>query len=192
MKLIVGLGNPGDTYLDSRHNIGFSIVDALSKDCRSSFKRDRATFASTAKVKLGNTQVLLAKPVTFMNLSGVSLKALLKKYKFDLADILIVCDDLDLELGRIKIRPSGSSGGHHGLESIIDNIHSQDFVRLRVGIGRPHPNTETSDYVLSQFTRKEKPLVEKTIDSACKCCHSWATSSLAETMNLFNKRIREE
>jgi PTH1 family peptidyl-tRNA hydrolase len=192
VKLIVGLGNPGDTYIDSRHNIGFSVVDALGKDCRGSFKRDRGTFAFTAKGKLGNKEVILAEPVTFMNLSGVSVKALLKKYKIDLGDLLVVCDDLDLELGRIKIRPAGSSGGHHGLESIIDNIRSQDFARLRVGIGRPHPGIETSDYVLSQFKRKEKEIARQIIDTATRCCHSWLTKNIQETMSMFNKRSREE
>lgn len=192
MKLIVGLGNPGDTYIDSRHNIGFSAVDALSKDSGCSFKRDRGTFAFTAKGTLGGKEVILAKPVTFMNLSGVAVKALIKKYKIDLADLLVICDDLDLELGRIKIRPTGSAGGHHGLESIIDNIHSREFARLRAGIGRPHPKMDSCDYVLSQFTRKEKETVKEIIETACDCCYSWLTKNIQETMNIFNKRSREE
>lgn len=191
MKLIVGLGNPGDTYIDSRHNIGFLVADALGKGCKSSFKRDRGTFAFTAKGKIGGIEVILAKPVTFMNLSGVSVKALVKKYKIDLADLLVVLDDVDLELGRIKIRPLGSSGGHHGLESIGDNIHSHEFARLRVGIGRPHPDVETSDYVLSKFTRKEKETVREIIGTASASCHSWLAGNIQETMNTFNKRSRE-
>ena len=192
MKLIVGLGNPGDTYIDSRHNIGFSLVDALSKYCGGSFKRDRGTFALTARCRLRETAVILAKPVTFMNLSGVAVKALLKKYKVEPGDLLVVLDDLDLELGRIKIRPSGSAGGHHGLGSIIENIHSQDFARLRLGIGRPHPAIDTSDYVLSQFTRKESQILKEAISTACACAQAWLSKNIQETMNMFNKRSREK
>jgi len=192
MKLIVGLGNPGDTYIDSRHNIGFSVVDRLSKEAKCSFKRDRGMFALTCRAKLAGQDVILAKPVTFMNLSGGAAKALIRKYKVEAGELLVVCDDLDLDLGRLRIRPTGSAGGHHGLESIIDSIQSNGFARLRVGIGRPHPRAETSDYVLSQFTKKEKETVKKMIEIAVDCCHSWAAGNIQETMSAFNKRCREE
>ena len=192
MKLIVGLGNPGDTYIDSRHNIGFSVADLLSKICRCSFKRDRGTFAFTAKARIEGKEVVLAKPVTFMNLSGVAVKALLKKHKAEAKDILVVCDDLDLSLGRLKIRPGGSSGGHHGLESIIGNVRTQDFARLRIGIGRPHPGIETSDYVLSRFSRQEKETVSRVLNFARDCVISWISKDISEVMNMFNKRSREE
>jgi PTH1 family peptidyl-tRNA hydrolase len=192
MKLIVGLGNPGDTYIDSRHNIGFFVVDCLSKEAKCSFKRDRGMFALTCRAKLGVEDVILAKPVTFMNLSGGAAKALIRKYKVEAGELLVVCDDLDLELGRIRIRLSGSAGGHHGLESIIGSIQSNEFARLRVGIGRPHPGVDTSDYVLARFTRREFEVVDKAVQVATACVNSWAAGNMQETMNVFNKRSREE
>jgi PTH1 family peptidyl-tRNA hydrolase len=192
MKLIVGLGNPGDIYETSRHNIGFLVVDRLSKDCKSFFKRDRGTFSYTCRCHLNKTEVILAKPVTFMNLSGTAVKELLKKYKVSPVDLLVVCDDLDLELGRIKIRPGGSSGGHRGIASIIENIKHQDFARLRIGIGRPRPAQEASDYVLGRFTKKESCAVSEAIEKAAACCESWVAKSIQETMNVFNKRDKKE
>jgi PTH1 family peptidyl-tRNA hydrolase len=192
MKLIVGLGNPGDTYIDSRHNIGFSVVDLLSKEAKCSFKRDRGMFALTCRMKLSGEDVIMAKPVTFMNLSGGSVKALVRKYKVETGQLLVVCDDLDLDLGRIKIRPSGSAGGHHGLESIIDSIQSNQFARLRVGIGRPHSGADVSDYVLARFNRREKEIMDQAVQVAAACVNSWVAGNIQETMSAFNRRCREE
>ena len=190
MKLIVGLGNPGDIYADSRHNIGFSIIKALSSACKAALKRDRGTFSLTAKVKIDGRSVILAMPLTYMNLSGNAVVDLLKKYKIHLEDLLILLDDLDLELGRLKIRPCGSSGGHRGLESIIEAVGSTEFSRLRIGIGRPPRGVEPSEYVLMPFSRKEKTEVKNAVEIAAQCSQSWVTEGISETMNIFNKRPR--
>ncbi|MBM3246605.1 MAG: aminoacyl-tRNA hydrolase [Candidatus Omnitrophica bacterium] len=187
MKLIVGLGNPGRIYLNSRHNIGFSAVKLLGRSFKISLKKDAGTFSLSGKGRIGNQNIILALPLSFMNLSGLAASALMKKYKIDLEDLLVVCDDLDLELGRLKIRPFGSSGGHRGLASIIEHLNSDKFPRLRVGIGRPSAKTEASEYVLSGFTKREKQEVTDMLERACACCQSWAVAGIEDTMNIFNR-----
>jgi peptidyl-tRNA hydrolase, PTH1 family len=191
MKLIVGLGNPGRAYAGSRHNIGFITIDALAKDCGAKLKRSFGCRWSSAKVKLQGEDVLLAEPLTYMNLSGIAVAALLKKNKAALKDLLVICDDMDLELGRLKIRGSGSSGGHHGLGSIINSLGSREFSRLRIGIGRPNGRIDGAQYVLSLFNQHEKRQVEEIVEKACACAKVWAIEGADKTMNLFNNKERE-
>jgi peptidyl-tRNA hydrolase, PTH1 family len=188
MKLIVGLGNPGKAYAGSRHNIGFLTVDALAKDCGVKLKRAFGYRSLTAKASLAGSDVLLAEPLTYMNLSGAGVAALVKKNKISQKDILVVCDDLDLEFGRIKIRSGGSSGGHRGLESIINSLGSKEFNRLRIGIGRPDENADAAEYVLSAFSRDEKKNIVGIIEGACACTRAWVVEGVDKTMNLFNQR----
>ena len=136
-KLIVGLGNPGLIYAGSRHNVGFAVLKSLAGSLKINFKRDSSVSALVAKDKLPQKDIVLALPQTYMNLSGIAVVALLKKFKINPKDLLVVCDDLDLELGKMKIRPQGSSGGQRGIASIIERLGTQDFCRLRIGIGRP-------------------------------------------------------
>ena len=131
---------------------------------------------------------MLAMPLTFMNLSGVAVSALVKKYKIDLNDLLIVCDDLDLEFGRLKIKPRGSSAGHRGINSIINSLVSKDFARLRMGIGRPRKSQRTSDYVLSRFNRKEGAQLKNILNAACDCCRTWISQGIDKSMNIFNQK----
>ncbi len=191
MKLIVGLGNPGRVYAGSRHNIGFMVVDALAKDCGAKLKRSFGYRSLTAKVKVEGSDVLLAEPLTYMNLSGRAVAALFKKNKAALKDLLVICDDMDLELGRLKIRASGSSGGHRGLESIIASLSSREFSRLRIGIGRPGEKAEAAEYVLSPFNREERKKAAKIVDKACACVMAWLIEGTEKTMNLFNKKEKE-
>ncbi len=190
MRLIVGLGNPGRLYRDSRHNIGFTAVQALAKSYRSSFKREGALSALSARTKIAGECVILALPLTFMNLSGLAVSALLKKYRLHPGSLLVVCDDLDLELGRLKVKSGGSSGGHRGLQSIIDILGSQSFSRLRLGISRPSKFMDPAEYVLAVFTKKQRPTAKEVIDKARACCESWVSKGITETMNIFNKRSR--
>ena len=188
MKLIVGLGNPGRIYVDSKHNIGFAILKALSQLYKITLKKDNSTFSLSGRVKIKDQNVILAMPLTFMNLSGIAVAALVKKYKIDLAELLVVCDDLDLEFGRLKIKDSGSSGGHRGLKSIIRSLGSQGFSRLRIGISRPpYKGIDTSSYVLLSFTKKQKEKIKDTIEKASKCCRVWASDGVTKAMNIFNK-----
>ena len=192
MKLIVGLGNPGFIYRHGRHNIGFLVVKRLAKLHKISLKKDRQTFSITGKGKIDGQGLILAMPVTFMNLSGVAVVSLLKKYRIDLDNLLIICDDIDLEFGRLKIKPSGSSGGHRGLKSIIDKIGSQEFSRLRMGIGRPLKSIKAAEYVLSAFNRREKTQLREILEMASSCCRLWVRKNITETMNIFNARSNNE
>ena len=192
MKLIVGLGNPGLVYAGSRHNIGFIVVKSLARSLKVVLKRDGSVSALVSKANWGQNNVALALPQTFMNLSGIAVKALLKKFKVGFEDLLVVCDDLDLELGRIKIRPQGRSGGQRGIVSIIEHLGTQDFSRLRIGIGRPKDPADAAGYVLSGFLRKEKAIVEEAKEDAVNCCLSWVENGIVRTMDSFNIRSRNE
>jgi len=191
VKLIVGLGNPGKAYLGSRHNIGFSVIRAMARARKAALRRDSGISSFVARCNIGNHNVLLAMPFTFMNLAGVAVRAAQKKYKIDLDDLCVISDDLDLEFGRIRIRPAGSSGGHRGLESIINSLKSSDFTRLRIGVGRPPIGVEASDYVLSSFTSQEKKKLAELILQAQDCCEAWIREGATGSRNLFNVRSRD-
>lgn len=190
MKLIVGLGNPGLRYKDSRHNIGFCVAKELAREHGVRMKKEGSIQALCARFRSGTQGVLLAMPMTFMNLSGSAVKGLAVKYKIELPDILVVCDDLDLELGSMRIRPGGSSGGQKGLASVIDSLGRSDFARLRIGIGRPGGNDgeAVTRYVLSPFGRRERKEKNEMLKNALLCCESWLHKGIEETMNVFNRR----
>lgn len=186
----MGLGNPGRAYKDSRHNIGFSAVKALAKIYKVALAKNKAAFSLNAKVKIKGENVILAVPLTFMNLSGKAVEALLKKHKINSENLLVVCDDLDLEFGRLKIRPGGSSGGHRGIESVIRSLKTSEFARLRIGIGRGKADLDVSRYVLSPFSNIEKKERDKIIDKACNCCRVWVSEGILKSMNFFNTRTK--
>jgi len=189
MKLVVGLGNPGKVYSASRHNAGFMAVKALAQKHNVTLKRGFLSSSLTAKINLNDEQVILAQPLSFMNLSGSAVKPLLKKYKLGLSDLLVICDDMDLEFGRLKLRPDGSSGGHKGLDSINKSLASNEYCRLRIGVGRPHERIDPADYVLAPFRKSELKEVGGIIDAAASCVESWITQGLSETMNNYNKSL---
>lgn len=187
MKLIVGLGNPGSAYEGSRHNIGFSVTKALGKSYKSRFKKGFLNSSHTAKISINASRVVLAMPQTFMNNSGAAVSRLLRRYKVDLSDLLVICDDLDLEFGIMRLRAAGSSGGHRGLNSIIEHLGSEDFARLRLGIGRSK-GVDAADYVLSKFNSEEKEQLAEVVERATLCVKSWLQKGITETMNTFNKQ----
>ncbi|MCM8796753.1 MAG: aminoacyl-tRNA hydrolase [Candidatus Omnitrophica bacterium] len=186
MKLIVGLGNPGSEYVGSRHNAGFVFLKALAREKKAVFRKDSRTSSLVAKIKCAGSDIVLALPLTYMNLSGIAVKKLLDKYEIGLEDLLVVCDDLNLDFGRIRLRISGSSGGHRGLESIIEHLGSCNFARLRIGIGRPKENLPASEYVLDRFSLKEKKCLKDIITEAIKCCYEWICKRATRTINIFN------
>lgn len=184
MKLIVGLGNPGFKYSKTRHNVGFQVVNRLA---------GLYEFSSTQKCDaiigvgvIQNKDVILAQPLTYMNKSGKAVRCLVRKYNLDLDDILIIYDDLNLEVGRIRMKTSGGSGGHNGMKSIISQLSSSDFTRLRIGIGRPEYGFDVADYVLSKFSPDEKEIIYETIDIAVKSVKSFIKFGPEKTMNKFN------
>lgn len=189
MKLIVGLGNPGKIYLNTRHNIGFCVIKALSQEYKIALRKEKGIKSLSGKGKIGAEDVVLATPLTYMNLSGIAVIGLLKKYRIGFDDLLVVCDDLDLELGKLRIRPFGSAGGHRGLQSVIETLASQEFARLRIGIGRPQEDFDAALYVLKPFNRKEKTQVSQVIARAVSCCEDWVKKGITSTMNSFNKNV---
>ena len=185
LHLIVGLGNPGRDYHSTRHNTGFMVVEHIAGGCGTTFKKHRG-LAELARINVHRAPVLLAKPLTFMNNSGLAVNHLMHHYKIELSRLLVVCDDLALPLGRLRLRGQGSSGGHKGLGSIIEHLHTQQFARLRIGIGPEHPADDTVDFVLSSFSRKEKKLTDGIIQKAVWTVESFITEGLEKTMTLVN------
>ena len=185
-KLIVGLGNPGPQYTWTRHNFGFLVVDSLAARHKVSWRNSAVHQGLWAKAEIENFECSLLMPMTFMNNSGLSLKKLTARQGIALEDILVICDDLSLSFGEMRLRPSGSAGGHNGLKSIIDQLASNQFARLRLGIGVPRPAGDTVDYVLSNFTRLEKKALPDLINHALDCVTCWVTEGAAVAMNRFN------
>lgn len=184
IKLIVGLGNPGRQYVHSRHNVGFMIADAFAHAHHLDFARKKFN-AEIAEGNVGDARVMIVKPQTFMNLSGEAVGKLYAFYKIAPADLIVVYDDLDLPLGKMRMRPKGGAGGHHGMESIISRIGTSEFPRLRVGIGRPHPDSDV-DHVLGNFAGDERKLMDETFASAVEAIDAWLAQGILIAMNKFN------
>lgn len=169
MLLIVGLGNIGEEYLNTFHNLGFLCVEALASELNLKFRKIECR-AITAVKEIGGEKIVLAKPTTFMNLSGEAVKSLMQKYKADISDLIVLLDDLDLPQGTIRLRESGSAGTHNGLRNIVDLLSSTEFKRIRVGIGKPE-HKDIKDYVLSKISSEEAPIlvssVKKVKDALC-------------------------
>ncbi|SRR5579875_2567403 len=185
MKLIVGLGNPGREYSKTRHNIGFLSVDTLAEHWGLCFGRQRGR-AEIAEGEVCGQRVILAKPQTFMNNSGDSVRALLKLSNLTPTDLLVITDDLDLPFGRLRLRDSGSSGGQRGIQSIINQLGTSQFARLRVGIGRPPPGIDPVDYVLSPFTPSERRALPEILDRLVKGIETYLCEGIVKAMNLVN------
>lgn len=184
IKLIAGLGNPGVRYAHSRHNIGFMIADRFAKAHEMKFLRRRFN-AEVAEGEVAGTRVIVIKPRTFMNSSGEAVAKFFSFYKVAPQDLLVIYDDLDLPLGRLRLRPRGSAGGHHGMESIIARIGTTDFPRLRVGIGRPNPDADI-DHVLGEFDEDEFRVMNETLERSVQAIDVWLAGGIAKAMNEFN------
>ena len=193
MKLIVGLGNPGKAYAHNRHNIGFRCINYLAKVNSISVKQ-RQCQSQTGIGRIAGSELLLAKPKAFVNRSGEAVNCLMERYKIGLEDLLIICDELDLPLGKLRIRQGGSSGGHRGVESLISALGSQDFCRIKVGIGRPvrGDGTPVTDedvivsHVLSNFTPQEEAVIKPVIPMVAEAIHCILTEGIVAAMNKFN------
>lgn len=185
--MIVGLGNPGKEYAKHRHNIGFQIVEALATAHGLHFVRQKGSKAHVAEGHIGQRPVCLAKPQTFMNLSGQAVGRLSREYEVPPARILVVYDDLDLPLGRLRLRPEGGSGGHKGIRSIMDTLGTQAFPRLRVGIDRPPGRLDPADYVLQPFSTSEKDMISDTVERAVSAIECWLAEGIVPAMDQFNQ-----
>lgn len=185
MKLIVGLGNPGRKYVGTRHNIGFDVLAEVSR--RNGEPPPRTAFdAEIAEFAFGGERVLLAAPQTFMNLSGRCVRQILDFYKLPLSELLVVCDDLNLPAGRLRLRRSGSAGGQKGLQSIIEHVGSEEFARLRIGIDRPPERMDPAAYVLQKFSSAERKTIGEAVQAAAEAVELWVTLGPDATMNRIN------
>ena len=186
MKLIVGLGNPGGEYDETRHNIGFQVIDELKQQF-SHAVFDKKFKGLVARARIGGEDAVLLKPMTYMNLSGESVGPAAGFYKSPPEDIIVVHDELDIEPGRIKLKKGGGHGGHNGLKSLVKHLPNANFTRVRLGIGRPPPRWETANYVLGKFTKQEQPVIEEVIRSATKAVEVILEEGLSSAMKEYNR-----
>lgn len=185
MKCIIGLGNPGKKYSQTRHNVGFQVIDELLDRHGFTLSKEKFKGFYTMENIAGN-KVLLVQPHTFMNLSGECVKPLLEYYRVPVEDILVVYDDLDLPAGKIRLREKGGHGGHNGIRSLIDHLQVKTFKRLRVGIGRPEGSMAVVDYVLGRFSKDQEEDMEHSVNIAADACEDWLERDFTEVMNTFN------
>lgn len=184
MKLIVGLGNPGKEYEGTRHNCGFMVVDELANKLNTEINQNKFKGLYT-KVKYHREDVILLKPQTYMNLSGESVNAVMNFFKIDKEDLLVIYDDLDMPVGKLRLRKTGSAGGHNGIKNIIAHLNSQDFKRIRVGIDR-HKYMNVADYVLSRFSKVESEAIEQGIENAANAVLDYLDNDFNHAMNYYN------
>lgn len=185
MKLIVGLGNPGRRYRNTRHNVGWEVVDRLARRIGVAVNEEDG-WSLLGRATIGRKRLLLAKPQTYVNLSGTAVQDLKRRHRVKPAEILIVLDDLDLPVGRIRLRPSGSHGGHNGLRSILDALGTDEVARLRIGIGRPPAGVDPAEYVLTRFSPAEETMMEGGLDRAVEAVEVAVREGMDVAMNRFN------
>ncbi|MGN1398557.1 MAG: aminoacyl-tRNA hydrolase [Erysipelotrichaceae bacterium] len=181
MKMIVGLGNPGKQYEKTRHNTGFMVLDRIADKLNIEINKKEFN-ALTAR----NKQLILVKPQTYMNNSGQAVSQIINYYQIDIEDILVIYDDLDLKYGQLRLRPKGSSGGHNGIKSIINYLHSEDFKRIRIGIEK-NPLIDTADYVLGQIEKDKQQLYNDSLNKAAEAAIEFITTDFERVMNKYNK-----
>lgn len=182
MKLIAGLGNPGTRYAATRHNIGFMVIERLAGEEAVCSRNSLRYKSAVAKLRKQGKEALLVRPLTYMNNSGVSIKSLMGKYRIDRHDLLVICDDMDLPLGRIRFRTRGKDGGHLGMRSIIEQLDSDEVARLRVGIGKPPAAAEAKDFVLSEFKEEEKETLRESIKISVFTCKEWLFCGISKNI----------
>lgn len=191
MKLVVGLGNPGSRYRGTRHNVGFEVVDGLV--ARHGLRLDAwKSLAEVAEWRRPEGRVWFAKPLTFMNLSGEAVAGLMGFYKIELADVLVVCDDVNLVEGRLRARPEGSEGGNNGLRSITALLGTAAYARIRIGVGRGDERRDLVDHVLSRFDPDEQPVMNAAMGRAADAVELWITDGLGPVMNRFNAESKPD
>ena len=191
LYLVVGLGNPGRQYVRTRHNAGFMVLNQLADRWKTGWSPDKKSSARLARTERDGKRVILCQPETFMNSSGEAVGALVNFQKIPASRLLVVVDDADLPFGEIRLRPGGSSGGHHGLESIEQHLGTREYARQRIGIGRDDPAArQIAGYVLGQFRPAERDLLEKVLQKACDQIECWLAAGTMQAMNRFNGEVK--
>ncbi len=190
MKIIIGLGNPTREYQATRHNIGFDAVTRICDDynIRLDSKEHKAL---CGKGYIGGGKVILAQPQTFMNLSGESVRALVDYYKLTNEDIIVIYDDIHLDVGQLRVRKKGSAGGHNGIKNIIAHLGTQDFMRIRIGVGEKPEKWDLVDYVLGHFPKEEEPVVREALERTSKACECIIMDGIEAAMNRYNQKVQE-
>lgn len=184
--ILVCLGNPGDKYENTRHNVGFQTADALGEKLNKPIQRLKFK-ALTATVELGGAKVLVMKPTTYMNLSGEAVREACQFYKLPPERVMVVCDDVSLPVGKLRLRKSGTAGGHNGLRSIIGQLHSDQFPRLKIGVGeKPHPDYDLADWVLGKFSKQDRALIDRTVLRAIDALECAFSQGLQQAMSRYN------
>jgi PTH1 family peptidyl-tRNA hydrolase len=189
LYLVAGLGNPGSQYARTRHNAGFMVLDRLAERWKATWATEKKFRARLARLERDERRLILCQPQTFMNASGEAIGPIADYYQIVAERFLVIVDDADLALGEIRLRARGSSGGHHGLESIEQHLATQDYPRLRIGIGREDGEREITDYVLAQFSTTEAALLEKVLTRACDQIECWLSKGILTAMNEFNGKV---
>jgi PTH1 family peptidyl-tRNA hydrolase len=190
VKLVAGLGNPGDRYRGTRHNVGFVVLDAIAARHGLKFETAPAE-ALQARWRRPDADVLLVKPLTFMNLSGQAVGELLRYFRIDPAEVLIVTDDVNLPIGRLRARPGGTEGGHNGLKSITQHLGTIDYARLRIGVGRGDERRDLADHVTARFEPDEQGAIDESIARAADAVELWIGEGLLNVMNAFNREVKD-
>jgi len=190
VKLVAGLGNPGDRYRGTRHNVGFGVLDAIAARHGLKFETAPAE-ALQARWRRPDADVLLVKPLTFMNLSGQAVGELLRYFRIDPAEVLIVTDDVNLPIGRLRARPGGTEGGHNGLKSIAQHLGTIDYARLRIGVGRGDERRDLADHVTARFEPDEQGAIDESIARAADAVEMWIGEGLLNVMNAFNREVKD-
>ena len=186
MYIIAGLGNPTKQYEDTRHNVGFDVIDRIADEYNISVETRKGK-ALTGTGIIAGRKVLLAKPQTYMNLSGESLRALTDFYKIDVeTELLVIYDDISLDVGKLRIRAKGSAGGHNGIKNIIAQLGTQEFTRIKIGVGEKPAKMDLADYVLGRFSKEEQPVIRESADRAREAVCEMITHDVASAMNKFN------
>ena len=185
MYLIAGLGNPTKKYEGTRHNVGFETIDKLSADCGIDV-REKKHKALCGKGLIGGSKVLLAKPQTYMNLSGESLRAMVDFYQIQPENVIVICDDINLPAGQLRIRERGSAGGHNGLKNIIQHLGTQDFMRIRIGVGGKPEGWDLADYVLARISGQDRKILDEAEADAAEAAKLMAAGQTVKAMNLYN------
>lgn len=187
VKMIVGLGNPGSKYNDTKHNIGFMAVDRIVKKLDVNFTEDKNFKAEIGSDFINGEKIYFIKPTTFMNNSGIAVKALLTYYNISINDMIIIYDDLDMEVGKIRFRQKGSAGGHNGIKSIIAHLGTQEFDRIKVGIGRPNGRMTVINHVLGKFDKNDEIMISNTLDKVDNAVNYYLqTNDFQKTMQKYN------
>lgn len=185
MYLIVGLGNPGQEYKETRHNLGFKVIDELASRLKISAFKSKAT-SEIAESQLAGHKIILVKPQTFMNNSGLAVAGLLQWYKIEPTKLILIYDDVDLEVGQLRLREKGNAGGHHGVESVINHIGTTEFARVRIGIGRQNLTGDVSDYVLAKIPPGQQDVLIEAVNKAAAAVEGIVSTSLTAAMNVYN------